>query len=177
MLQQRSVLMRAWGWWLSIGDTIRIRARFIQAGGSITAAHPHHAKKEAYRRVALSASSCGRGGRVGHAEAIGGFAGRRVSEESKMRGANAKPAISPASPPAPANQRLRPAASTTTAPCFGHPRARTWAEMASSSTATLSVYYHYCRSLDVLPRCWMLANRASTRLATASRHCCPAVAV
>ena len=66
-------------------EAIAIRARFVHAGGSIIAVQPHNNREGTYRRVALSASSCGRGGRVGHAEAIGGFAGRCVSEETKMR--------------------------------------------------------------------------------------------
>lgn len=75
---------------MAIDYAIRI-SKDYSAGSSIAAVQQHNNRKKTYRRVALSASSCGRGGRVGHAEAIGGFAGRRVSGETKMRGANAKP--------------------------------------------------------------------------------------
>jgi hypothetical protein len=154
-------------------EAIAIRARFVHAGSSITAVQPHNNRKRTYRRVALSASSCGRSGRVGHAEAIGGFAGRCVSEETKMSGAKCQALCDKPS------GQLRPALSTTTATLYSHSShsldaARTLVETASSSTASLVLYHHYCRDL------WgwsMLVTQESTRLATGSRHYCPAVAV
>lgn len=61
---------------LSYRLSIRIRSS-NSAGGRDDMVAPSHNNtlKETYRRVALSAGGCGRSGRVGHAEAMGGFAG------------------------------------------------------------------------------------------------------
>lgn len=61
---------------LSYRLSIRIRSS-NSAGGRDDMIAPSHNNtlEETYRRVALSAGGCGRSGRVGHAEAMGGFAG------------------------------------------------------------------------------------------------------
>lgn len=134
--------------------TIRIRQDFW--GSSVALCDTP--QEETYRRVALSASSSGRGGRVGHAEAIGGFAVRAsVGDENEVQ------------MPSTAISQGHGGRSEPQPQPFA---CRTLVEMASSSTASLSLCP--CRA-RVRGRS-MRARQESTARAAVTTHCCPAAA-